>query len=157
MNRRRWLVGAGCLAGALFAEWRATAQQASQQMGVHTLDYWVAMATILGRDDFYSSVHTFNQTHAERADSEAREIERLPREGVDPALLAFADRLLAARKKLAPMHDARWYHGVFWRTPKPVLDARKEAEALKADLAKLRADLAKKYQCAFPECPFPSW
>lgn len=157
MNRRRWLVGAGCLAGGLFAEWRASAQQASREMGVRTLEHWMAMATILGRDEFFSASHKFDQPHAERAVSEAREIDQLPRENVDPALLAFAAKLTGSRARFAAAREGRWYHGVLWKTPEPVLEARKDTEALKAELARLRAALAKRYGCPFPECPFPGW
>ncbi len=158
MNRRRWLVGAGCLAGAMLGEWRASARQAMEAAGVKTLEYWTGVAGVLGRDEFFAAYHKFDQTPADLAAAQMREIDGLPREGVDADLLAFVARLGKLRETLAEAgKESRWYHGVLWRTPKKVVEARQEADAAREALKKLRVALAKRYNVAFPECPFPAW
>jgi hypothetical protein len=158
MNRRRWLVGAGCLAGALLGEWRLAAQQELQQAGVQTLAFWTGMADILGRQEQIAAYHKFDQTPDEVAAAQLRLIDALPREGVDEALLAFTARLGRLREKLAAgRKEERWYHGYIWSPPKTVVAARKEAAEVAEALKNLRSSLAKKYGVAFPECPSPAW
>lgn len=158
MNRRRWLIGAGCLAGALFRDWRAHGQMQVQQTGARTLDYWMGLASILGRDEFIQASETFDQSAADRGAWQARDIERLPREGVDQELVSFVTRLVQLRPKIqAAAKHARWYHGYLWRTPAVVLEARKQADGLREEMEKLRSALGKRYNCSFPPCPFPKW
>jgi len=158
MNRRRWLVGAGCLAGALLGEWRASARQAKEEAGVKTLEHFTAVADLLGRGELYSPAHKWDRPAAEAAVARMHDVDALPRDGVDADWLVFVARLGKLREKAAAAaKDARWYHGVFWSTPQSVLDSRKEAECLKEELPKLRAALAKRYGVAFPACPLPEW
>ena len=157
MNRRRWLIGASGLAGALFAEWRALGQGAAASPA-RTLEYWMGVADALGRDEHFASTHAFNEADSERAAAQMRAIEQLPQAGVDPELLALLPKLDKLRQVLAgAAKTAKWYHGYLWPTPAATLEARKESAALVAEMAKLRTALTKRYGRSFPAIPAPAW
>jgi hypothetical protein len=157
MNRRRWLVGACCLAGALLGARPALAQPEKALAGVRSLNYWMGLAGALGRDDFFGSSHKFGQPAGGPADAQLHEVEAVPRDGVDPELLAWVDKLRPMRERLVEAEkDMKWYHHVLG-APASVVVARKEGEAHKADLEVLRLALGKRYNCTFPKFPFPDW
>ena len=155
MNRRRWLIGASGLAGALFAEWRAMGQMADAP---RTLEYWMGLADALGRDDYFGGGPGFEVSVSQRSASQMRAIEQLPQVGVDPDLLTLLPKLARLREvSVSAAKTSKWYHGYLWPTPAATLEARKQAAAVKDEIERLRTAMAKRYGRPFPEMPAPNW
>ncbi|MBY0233199.1 MAG: hypothetical protein K2W96_28280, partial [Gemmataceae bacterium] len=145
---------ASTLAGALFAEWRAMGQAADAP---RTLHYWSSLAEALA-NDFFGPGSSYGATATERGVSQMRAVEQLPQAGVDGELLAVLPKLAKLRDACAAAtKGAKWYHGVLWPTPAPMLAARKQAEEIEAELERLRGVLSKRYGREFCKIPCPSW
>lgn len=154
MNRRRWLIGASTLAGALFAEWRAMGQEADAP---RTIQYWTGMSEALS-GEFFGPGASYDLSPTERGTTQMRAVEQLPQAGVDGEVLSLLPKLAKFRDACATAAKGRkWYHGVLWSTPKETLDARKQAEEVRAELERVRGAMSKRYGRPFVAIACPSW